>query len=61
MKEKTGQYELNLLRPTSNFTMRDSTVNGGDDNVCSKPTMCLHLSRKIDPYFSSILALFFTG
>ena len=30
------QYELNLLRPTSNFTMRDSTVNGGDDNVCIK-------------------------
>lgn len=30
------QYELNLLRPTSNFTMQDSTVNGGDDNVCIK-------------------------
>lgn len=26
------QYELPLLRPR-NFTMRDSTVNGGDDNV----------------------------
>ena len=29
------QYELPLLRPR-NFTMRDSTVNGGDDNVCIK-------------------------
>lgn len=29
------QYELPLLRP-KNFTMRDSTVNGGDDNVCIK-------------------------
>ena len=29
------QYELPLLRPC-NFTMRDSTVNGGDDNVCIK-------------------------
>ena len=29
------QYELPLLRPR-NFTTRDSTVNGGDDNVCSK-------------------------
>ena len=29
------QYELALLRP-KNFTMRDSTVNGGDDNVCIK-------------------------
>ena len=27
------QYELPLLRPR-NFTMRDSLVNGGDDNVC---------------------------
>ena len=29
------QYELPLLRP-KNFTMRDSIVNGGDDNVCIK-------------------------